>query len=75
MEKLITIEGISGSGKTYYFDNTGKRASGFQTINGNTYFFSRIGDNAMRTGTFSIDGPIASFALSPKILFIACAKM
>ena len=39
----------------YYYHENGKSAKGFTIIDGNTYFFSRIGDNAMRTGTFQID--------------------
>ena len=49
------------NGNKYYFDSTGKRVSGFQTIDGKTYFFSRINDNPMRTGIFSIDGPTYRF--------------
>ena len=39
----------------YYFGSDGKRVRGFQTIDGNTYFFSRDNDNPMRTGFFLID--------------------
>ncbi len=34
--------------------------TGFQVIDGKTYFFSRV-DGRMRTGKFAIDGPIYSF--------------
>ena len=40
----------------YYFGLDGKRKQGFQEVEGKTYFFSRINDNAMRTGMFWIDG-------------------
>ena len=43
-----------GESKYYYKD--GKKVKGFQEIDGKTYFFSRINDNAMRTGSFQIDG-------------------
>ena len=52
---------LKENGNTYYFDGSGKRASGFQEIDGKTYFFSRINDNPMRTGIFSIDGPTYLF--------------
>ena len=49
-------------GSKYYFDEkTGKRVSGFKDIEGNTYFFSRVEPNKMRTGTFSIDGSVYHF--------------
>ena len=49
-------------GNKYYFDEkTGQRVSGFKDIEGNTYFFSRVEPNQMRTGTFSIDGPVYHF--------------
>ena len=50
-------KGITSIGaKKYYFNNSGIRCSGFQTQNNNTYFFSRVDDNYMRTGFFAIDG-------------------
>ena len=54
--------------KYYYDTKTGKRMGGFQTVDGNTYFFSRINDNAMRTGTFSIDGDYYHFNEDGKML-------
>ena len=47
---------LKENGNTYYHDTDGKRLTGFQMIDGKTYFFSRINDNAMRTGSFQIDG-------------------
>ena len=47
---LITTE----EGTYYYID--GVKQTGFQIIDGKTYFFSRIGNNEMRTGMFNIDG-------------------
>lgn len=41
--------------ENFYFDNQGKRQSGFQTISGSTYFFSRIGNNAMKYGWQNIN--------------------
>ena len=51
---------IQENDKTYYYKD-GKKQSGFQKIDGKTYFFSRVGDHAMRTGTFAIDGPYYHF--------------
>ena len=51
---------VEENGKYYCYIN-GKKQSGFQTIDGKTYFFSRVGDNAMRTGTFAVDGPYYHF--------------
>ena len=51
---------VEENGEYYCYIN-GKKQSGFQTIDGKTYFFSRIGDNAMRTGTFAVDGPYYHF--------------
>ena len=49
-------------GSKYYFDEkTGQRVSGFKDIEGEKYFFSRVEPNQMRTGTFSIDGPVYHF--------------
>ena len=42
-------------GKKYYFESDGKMQTGFQEIEEQTYFFSRLG-GAMRTGMFAIDG-------------------
>ena len=47
---LITTE----EGTYYYID--GVKQTGFQIIDSKTYFFSRIGNNEMRTGMFNIDG-------------------
>ena len=47
-------------GDKYYFTDKG-RASGFTNIDGKTYFFSRVGDNPMRTGIFQIDGVYYAF--------------
>ena len=56
------------NGNKYYFDADGKRASGFRTIEGKTYFFSRINNNEMRTGIFTIDGEVYRFSSSDIIL-------
>ena len=40
--------------KTYYYDNYVKQL-GFQEIEGKTYFFSRVNDNAMKIGMIWID--------------------
>ena len=52
---------LKENGNTYYHDTDGKRLTGFQKKKKKIYFFSRIGDNAMRTGTFWIDGPYYHF--------------
>ena len=44
---------ITDGDYTYYYIN-GVKQTGFQVINGDTYFFSRV-DGSMRTGIFSID--------------------
>ena len=49
--KTIIVE----NGKKYCYQKN-EKCVGFQNIDGKTYFFSRIGDNAMRTGSFQIDG-------------------
>ena len=45
----------NGEYKVYY-GKDGKKESGFKEYKGNTYFFSRVEPNKMRTGEFSIDG-------------------
>ena len=51
-----TLNGlVTEGGYTYYYVN-GVKQTGFQVIDGNTYFFSRINNNEMRTGVFQIDG-------------------
>ena len=49
--------GIQTINNNKYFFNleTGFKSSGFQEYEGNTYFFSRVGENQLRTGFFSID--------------------
>lgn len=44
----VTGDFITYHGKTYYFDETGKRVSGWQEIQGSRYYFSRKG--VMKTG-------------------------
>ena len=50
----------NGEYKVYYGED-GKKGSGFKEYKGNTYFFSRVEPNKMRTGTFSIDGSVYHF--------------
>ena len=52
---------VSENDKRYCYDENGIKQSGFQPVEGIMYFFSRIGDNTMRTGTFSIDGSYYHF--------------
>ena len=52
---------IEENGKKYYYNNNGQKVGGFQVIDGKTYFFSRVNDNAMRTGMFQIDGSMYYF--------------
>ena len=55
----VNAEELNGlveiDGNTYYYKD-GVKQVGFQEIDGKYYFFSRIGLNQMRTGTFKIDG-------------------
>ena len=51
---------VTENNKTYYYID-GIKQKGFQKIDNKTYFFSRINDNAMRTGTFQIDGSYYHF--------------
>ena len=44
----------------YYYENGIKYMGGFQVIDDQTYFFSRV-DGRMRTGMFAIDGPMYYF--------------
>ena len=46
---------LEKDGRKYYYIN-GEKQSGLQNIDGKIYFFSRVNDNAMRTGEFNIDG-------------------
>ena len=46
--------------KKYCFDTDGKMQTGFQEIEGKTYFFSRV-TGELRTGIFAIDGPTYYF--------------
>ena len=46
---------IEENGKMFYYIN-GIKQEGFQIIEGNTYFFGRLDDHPMRTGTIQIDG-------------------
>ena len=59
MVKINAIDSLDGlvceESKCYFYNN-GEKQVGFQEVEGKTYFFSRIGDNAMRTGMFWIDG-------------------
>ena len=56
-----TLNGwVTEGGYTYYYVN-GVKQTGFQVIDGNTYFFSRINNNEMRTGIFTIDGDVYYF--------------
>ena len=54
----------------YYFNSDGKKARGFTTIEGNTYFFSRVLDNFMRTGWILIDGHMYYFDQTTGIMCI-----
>lgn len=42
--------------KLYYANANGQRQTGWQTINGKRYFFSRANDNAAKTGSFTYNG-------------------
>ena len=53
---------VTYDGKKYYYNNYQKQL-GFQEVEGKSYFFSRINDNAMRTGMFWIDGDYYYFDL------------
>ena len=49
------------SGEKTYYQTEGKRVSGFQTIDGKKYFFGRLNNNTLRTGTIFIDGNYYNF--------------
>ena len=51
---------VTEDGNTYYYKD-GVKQKGLQTIDGKTYFFSRIGSNQMKTGTFKIDASYYHF--------------
>ena len=53
---------VTHNEKNYYYNNYEKQ-KGFQEINGKTYFFSRVNDNAMKTGMFWIDDEYYYFDL------------
>ena len=49
------------NGEKAYFGTDGRRVKGFQVIDGNTYFFSREGNNAMKLGITWIDDEYYNF--------------
>ena len=49
------------NGEKSYFGTDGRRVKGFQTIDGNTYFFSREGNNGMKVGITWIDDEYYNF--------------
>ncbi|MBQ9181614.1 MAG: hypothetical protein IJ134_03170 [Bacilli bacterium] len=60
----LTIKGLDGlkydDGNYYLYDENGNKKTGFQVLDGKTYFFSRV-DGRLRTGMFQIDGIVHYF--------------
>ena len=56
------VTGLQQIGEyTYYFEENGRLFSdGLKTLNGKTYFFSRV-DGRMRTGMFEVDYPLNTY--------------
>ncbi len=63
--KTLAAKGKKGkwkirNGKTYYYDEKGKRVRGFQKIGGKTYYFNSKG--VMQTGWQKIEGKLYCFS-------------
>ena len=53
MGSYVTDDFVVSKGNTYYFDGDGKKASGWQDINGSRYYFDK--DGMMKTGWLDSD--------------------